>query len=104
MFKRNKPAIGANCTKAIADLGMGKYQINTMPTSDEMPGINRITEKIAQLLHDEGVTYKEAMQIPAHLKAYLSIAFQDDMLNALVNPISCASPDKSHKGDQDGNQ
>ena len=85
MFSRNKPDDMKNCLHAEVERRMNEYKINVSEYGEE------ITRKIMDLLQAEGLTYKEAMQIPAQLKSYLSISFQRQIMDSVVKPFSCST-------------
>lgn len=93
MFNKNKTDIRP---RAVIERDLAKYEINTMPYGEDTSHVEQLTDEIIQTLRDNGVTYREAMQIPAQLKARLSLAFQEQMLDALVCPLS-ERPNQSHK-------
>ena len=92
MFSKNKPDDMKNCLHAEVEREMNEYKINVSEYGEEPFARNdKITRKIMNLLQEENLTYKEAMQIPAQLKAYLSIAFQNQILDSVVKPFSCSA-------------
>lgn len=92
MFFRNKSDNLSSRPRAEVELKMNEYRINVLECSEESFARNdEITRKIMNLMQAEGLTYKEAMQIPAHLKSYLSISFQTQILDSIVKPFSCGT-------------
>lgn len=92
MFSRNKPDDMKNCLHAEVERRMNEYKINVSEYGKEPFARNdEITRKIMYLLQAEGLTYKEAMQIPAQLKSYLSISFQRQIMDSVVKPFSCGT-------------
>ena len=86
-----KPAVDYNGPCAVIERDLGKYEINTAmygANAGEVAYLVAVKNKIIQLMADSHLTYREAMQIPALLKADLSLSFQDDMLKTLVHPLS----------------
>lgn len=101
MFGKKKPAVDYNGPRAVIERDMGKYEISTTPYNfdlSEAARLMQIKNKVIQLLADENLTYKETMQLPAILKADLSLSFQNDMLRTIVRPLS-QSTDQRNEGD-----
>lgn len=92
MFSRNKPDEMKNCLHAKVERRMNEYKIDVSEYGEDPFARNdEIVRKITDLLQAEGLTYKEAMQIPAQLKSYLSISFQKQIMDAVVKPFSCSA-------------
>lgn len=96
MFKRNKTPENSLPdflgTHAIIDDRMDKFEINVSECGEATNERNNaIAKKIVALMQSDGLTYREALQVPAFLKAYLSINFQNYVLDALVQPLSSCS-------------
>lgn len=107
MFKRDKAHENSLPdflgTHSIIDDRMDKFEINLSEcskASDERN--NAIAKKIVALMQSDGFTYREALQVPAFLKAYLSIEFQNHVLDSLIQSFSCGS-EQSDQRDHDSN-
>ena len=105
MFGKKKPTVDYNGPRAVIERDMGKYEINTImheASMDEVAHLITVKNKVVQLLANENLTYREAMQIPALLKTDLSLSFQEDMLKTLVHPLSGGAEqgdERNHNGD-----
>lgn len=86
MFNSDKSSHSTPCAEI--ERSMGEYKVCTHECGESTKQVDEIVSKIMNLMRSEELTYYEAMRIPAHLKACLSLSFQEKILDSLVEPLS----------------